>query len=148
MYWRHLLAITWGYRHHQLQTKAQNNKKKKNTTQTHSHKRLNVECYLISMTFCSGSSSKPLNLWRNEPFSSWHQLTGCWPDFASCSFSDFSVSRDSEETRLSCFVSFLLQSHNHTGGSCVSVETGPPEGLSGELTRDARASCVELGDEL
>lgn len=64
------------------------------------------------MTFCSGSSSKPLNLWRNEPFCSWHQLTGCWPDFASCSFWDFSVSRDSEETRLSRSVSFLLhQSH-------------------------------------
>lgn len=64
------------------------------------------------MTFCSGSSLKPLNLWRNQTFSSSHQWTGCWPDFASCSFWDFSVGSDSEETRLSCLVSFLLhQSH-------------------------------------
>lgn len=52
------------------------------------------------------------------------------------------------EKRLDCLVLLVSSCTNHTGGSCVSVETGPPEGLSGELTRDARASCVELGDEL
>lgn len=101
----------------------------------------------IQIHLRSGPSSKPPNLWRNEPVQLLTRGDRAPPAGHILLRAAFEASGQQRFRRHSIVVYLLVPPRTTPplqGGGCVSVETAPSGGPSEELTG---ASCVQLGGE-